>query len=70
MTGGVVLVTGATGTVGREVVRQLSQAGLEVRAAVRPSSLPAWSDGGSGLGKTVSAAPFDFADPRGFRCGA
>ncbi|MCL4832591.1 MAG: SDR family oxidoreductase [Caldilineaceae bacterium] len=51
-----ILITGATGTVGGEVVRLLAQAGHPVRAAAR--RLPAAS------GQTsVDFVPFDFADP-------
>lgn len=54
MTGGAVLVTGATGTVGRHVVEQLIAAGETVRGAVRdPQSVLA-------AGQPVR---FDFADP-------
>jgi uncharacterized protein YbjT (DUF2867 family) len=54
VTGGAILVTGATGTGGRRVVEQLVAAGETVRAAVRDprSALPA--------GQPVR---FDFADP-------
>ncbi len=49
-----ILVTGATGHVGREVVRALRRRGLVVRAAVRGTP-PAFEDG-------VEAVPLDFRD--------
>ena len=36
--GGTILVTGATGTVGTELVKQLSSAGQKVRAAVHSAT--------------------------------
>jgi len=42
--GGTILVTGATGTVGSEVVKQLSSAGQKVRAAVRSTTRADSSD--------------------------
>ena len=36
--GGTILVTGATGTVGSEIVKQLSSAGQKVRAAVHSAA--------------------------------
>ena len=36
--GGTILVTGATGTVGSEIVKQLSSAGQKVRAAVHSAT--------------------------------
>lgn len=61
-----VMATGATGTVGRGVVRQLSQARVAGWATVRPFSLLAWSGEIAGRERAVSAVAFDFADPRGF----
>lgn len=52
-----VLVTGASGNVGRHVITALRRRGAEVRAAARdadPSPVPAG----------VERVPFDFADPR------
>ena len=50
-----IVVTGATGLVGAEVVRQLAEAGLPVRAAV--------PDPGAVGVPGVQAARFDYADP-------
>lgn len=57
----VVLVTGATGNVGREVVRALLARGIAVRAATR--AVPSATEGGAG---TVSTVRLDFADPTTF----
>ena len=57
---GVVLVTGATGNVGREVVRALVARGISVRAATRA---PAEATAGAGV---VEAVRLDFADPTTF----
>lgn len=54
-----VLVTGATGTVGREVVRLLSDAGADVRAGTRE---PSRADG---LPSGVEAVRADVLDPAG-----
>ena len=51
-----ILVTGATGTTGRHVVRELSAAGAPVRALVRRVERVAWPDG-------VEVAQGDLADP-------
>lgn len=51
-----VLVTGASGTVGRAVVRELIAAGIPVRAARRG---PAWASSSTG----VESVPFSFTDP-------
>jgi uncharacterized protein YbjT (DUF2867 family) len=53
-----ILVTGATGTVGSEVVRQLSAAGVPVRALVRD---PARGEAIAGPG--VEIVPGDLLDP-------
>ena len=53
-----ILVTGATGTVGTEVVRQLSAAGVPVRALVRE---PAKGEAIAGPG--VEIVPGDLLDP-------
>ncbi len=66
MTDGAVLVTGATGSVGRYVVTELDKKQVQVRAAVRPASLPAWSRAGHGSAGTVSAVAFDLEDPDTF----
>jgi uncharacterized protein YbjT (DUF2867 family) len=55
------LVTGATGNVGAEVVRLLSERGLPVRAAVRPSALAGYTPPPG-----VTAVPFDFALPASY----
>lgn len=51
-----ILVTGATGRVGRELVDQLAAAGAAVRAATRDPSTVDAREG-------VSGAPLDLADP-------
>jgi uncharacterized protein YbjT (DUF2867 family) len=56
MTSSPVLVTGATGNVGRPVVEGLRAAGLPVRAAVRRGP------GGADLPADVERVPFDFRD--------
>jgi uncharacterized protein YbjT (DUF2867 family) len=53
-----ILVTGATGTVGRHVVRGLAERGEPVRAFVRDAAAPA----ARGLGPGVRLAEGDFAD--------
>ncbi len=53
-----ILVTGATGTIGSEVVQQLAAAGAKVRALVRTPSKAA------GLGANVELAQGDLGDPR------
>ncbi len=58
--GGVVLVTGATGNVGRAVVAALATRGIPVRAATRSPAHAAPGDGG------VPTARLDFADPSTF----
>lgn len=53
-----ILVTGATGNVGSEVIRYLVQDGANVRAAILPTQKPrAPFDG------RVETVPFDFGDP-------
>src|ERR1700757_1095412 len=57
-----ILVTGATGVAGSEVVRALRQRGAPVRAFVRDV------DGARRrLGDDVELVPGDFADPRSVR---
>ncbi|KAA2253827.1 NAD(P)H-binding protein [Solihabitans fulvus] len=51
-----ILVTGATGTIGRLVVAELADAGLDVRALVRDPGAAALPDG-------VEAATGDLSDP-------
>jgi uncharacterized protein YbjT (DUF2867 family) len=57
-----VLVTGATGNVGRHVVRELLSQGAAVRALVR--------DAGVALGDGVELAVGDFEDPASLRAAA
>lgn len=52
-----ILITGATGTVGTWVLRHLRASGATVRAGTHVRSLPA-----DLAGPTVSAVPFDFDD--------
>jgi len=54
-----VLVTGATGNVGREVVRALLARGIEVRGGVR-------AGGSAALPAEADAVPLDFEDPATF----
>ncbi len=53
-----ILVCGATGTVGSEVVRQLSDGGVACRALVRDTGAAAWI-----RYPGVEVAPGDFAGP-------
>jgi uncharacterized protein YbjT (DUF2867 family) len=53
-----ILVTGATGNVGAEVVRLLSERGVAVRAAVRPSGVAGYEPPPG-----ATAVPFDFELP-------
>jgi len=55
-----ILVTGATGNVGRELLRQLAQAGQPVRALTR-------GDGQAGFPPGVQAVPGDLNDPASLR---
>lgn len=57
-----ILVIGASGNVGREVVRLLRERGVPVRVTTRPGGAPE----ASGL----ESVPFDFADPRTFAAAA
>jgi uncharacterized protein YbjT (DUF2867 family) len=52
-------VLGATGFVGREVVRQLCVRGTQTIAHVRPQSLEKWRGVLTELGATVDATPWD-----------
>ena len=54
--GGAILVTGATGNVGRPVALEAARLGAEVRAAVRDPARV-----GDALGDGVELVPFDFA---------
>jgi uncharacterized protein YbjT (DUF2867 family) len=56
-----ILITGATGRVGAELVRILRQQGHAVRAAVRPENLAAYPSKAG-----VTAVGFDFTKPAGF----
>lgn len=56
-----ILITGASGTVGAELVRILQQQGHAVRAAVRPESVAAYPSS-----EGVTAVGFDFAAPASF----
>ena len=56
-----ILVTGATGTIGSEVVRQLVEANQKVRALVRDSAKIAK------FGNTVEVVKGDFEDPASLR---
>jgi uncharacterized protein YbjT (DUF2867 family) len=57
-------VLGATGHVGREVVRQLCVRGVKTIAHVRPDSkrLAEWQDTFGALGATVDASPWKIAE--------
>src|SRR5258708_31238201 len=53
-----ILITGATGNNGRELVRQLTAMGQKVRALVRDNSKPANLDG-----PNIELTPGDFDEP-------
>lgn len=53
------IVLGASGFVGREVVRQLCVRGTQAIAHVRPQSLEKWRDPFTQLGATVDGTPWD-----------
>ena len=55
-----ILVTGATGNVGRELLRQLAEAGQPVRALTR-------GDAQAGFPSGVQAVPGDLNDPASLR---
>ena len=61
--GGSALVLGATGFVGRELVRQLAVRATAVIAHVRPDSrsLPEWQSRFEALGATVDTTPWELA---------
>ncbi|PYK90185.1 MAG: NAD(P)-dependent oxidoreductase, partial [Verrucomicrobia bacterium] len=50
-----VLVTGATGTIGRDVAKRLSEKGVAVRAGVRDQAKARKQ-----FGSNIALAPFDF----------
>lgn len=54
-----VFVTGASGNVGRPLVRRLLAAGVPVRVGARTPERERWPDG-------VEVVRFDFADPSSF----
>src|SRR5437899_1388206 len=56
-----VLVTGATGTIGRDVARQLSGKGVAVRAGVRDKAKARKQ-----FGADISLVPFDFENEKTF----
>lgn len=56
-----VLVTGATGTIGRDVARQLSGKGVSVRAGVRDQAKARKQ-----FGSNIALAPFDFENEKTF----
>ena len=56
-----VLLTGATGTIGREVARQLSGKGLSVRAGVRDQAKARKQ-----FGADIALVPFDFENEKTF----
>jgi uncharacterized protein YbjT (DUF2867 family) len=56
-----VLVTGATGTIGRDVARRLSEKGASVRAGVRDQAKARKQ-----LGADIALAPFDFENEKTF----
>jgi uncharacterized protein YbjT (DUF2867 family) len=56
-----VLVTGATGTIGRDVAKRLSQRGVSVRAGVRDRAKAREQ-----FGSDIALAPFDFENEKTF----
>src|SRR5438445_8893974 len=56
-----VLVTGATGTIGRDVARQLSGKGVSVRAGVRDQAKARKQ-----FGADIALVPFDFENEKTF----
>jgi uncharacterized protein YbjT (DUF2867 family) len=56
-----VLVTGATGTIGRDVTRELSEKGASVRAGVRDQAKARKQ-----FGSNIALAPFDFENEKTF----
>src|SRR5206468_5033322 len=58
-----VLVTGATGTIGRDLIKILSENGVPVRAGVRDQAKARKQ-----FGADIALATFDFEDAASFRC--
>jgi uncharacterized protein YbjT (DUF2867 family) len=56
-----VLVTGATGTIGRDVAKRLSEKGVSVRAGVRDQAKARRQ-----FGSNIALAPFDFENEKTF----
>src|SRR5437762_5935522 len=56
-----VLVTGATGAIGRDVAKRLSEKGVSVRAAVRDQAKARRQ-----FGSNIALAPFDFENEKTF----
>jgi uncharacterized protein YbjT (DUF2867 family) len=56
-----VLVTGATGTIGRDVAKRLSENGVSVRAGVRDQAKARKQ-----LGADIALAPLDFENEKTF----
>jgi uncharacterized protein YbjT (DUF2867 family) len=56
-----VLVTGATGTIGRDVAKRLSEKGLSVRAGVRDQAKARKQ-----FGSNIALTPFDFENEKTF----
>src|SRR5436309_3961385 len=56
-----VLVTGATGTIGRDVAKRLSEMGASVRAGVRDQAKARKQ-----FGSNIALAPFDFENEKTF----
>jgi uncharacterized protein YbjT (DUF2867 family) len=56
-----VLVTGATGTIGRDVAKRLSEKGVSVRAGVRDQGKARRQ-----FGSNIALAPFDFENEKTF----
>src|SRR5437773_8753791 len=55
------LVTGATGTIGRDVAKRLSEKGVAVRAGVRDQAKARKQ-----FGSNIALAPFDFENEKTF----
>src|SRR5207248_8711927 len=56
-----ILITGATGTIGRDVAKRLSEKGVSVRAAVRDQAKARRQ-----FGSNIALAPFDFENEKTF----
>jgi uncharacterized protein YbjT (DUF2867 family) len=59
MTAGI-LITGATGTVGKELVDRMSRMGVAVRIGIHS---PRWFDDARFIARDIERVPFDFDDP-------